>query len=159
MSFSIHFIILSNIFENHEIFLSGTLLLIFFWLLASLVCFNVDCTIKPIKRMTKSWFNGKILINLYFFLCSPEVFSLAVNYMDRVLSQVNISKHQFQLLGSVCIFLASKFKESSPLCAEKLVICSDFSFTTEEIMVSFANFFRHLLYMPCCGRPWVYLYN
>lgn len=66
--------------------------------------------------------------------CSPEVFSLAVNYMDRVLSQVNISKHQFQLLGSVCIFLASKFKESSPLCAEKLVICSDFSFTTEEIM-------------------------
>merc|ERR1711953_392878 len=66
--------------------------------------------------------------------CSPEVFSLAVNYMDRVLSKVNISKHQFQLLGSVCIFLASKFKESSPLCAEKLVICSDFSFTTEEIM-------------------------
>lgn len=68
--------------------------------------------------------------------CSPEVFSLAVNYMDRILSQVNISKHQFQLLGSVCLFLASKFKESSPLCAEKLVICSDFSFTTEEIMVS-----------------------
>merc|ERR1712029_265599 len=66
--------------------------------------------------------------------CSPEVFSLAVNYMDRVLSKIPISKHQFQLLGSVCIFLASKFKESSPLCAEKLVICSDFSFTTEEIM-------------------------
>ena len=68
--------------------------------------------------------------------CSPEVFSLAVNYMDRVLSQVNISKHQFQLLASVCIFLASKFKESSPLTAEKLVICSDFSFNTDEIMVS-----------------------
>ena len=72
--------------------------------------------------------------------CSPEVFSLAVNYMDRVLSKVNISKHQFQLLGSVCIFLASKFKESSPLCAEKLVICSDFSFTTEEIMVSLTSY-------------------
>lgn len=72
--------------------------------------------------------------------CSLEVFSLAVNYLDRVLSKVSISKHQFQLLASVCIFLASKFKESSPLCAEKLVICSDFSFTTEEIMVSFVIF-------------------
>merc|ERR1719195_2284175 len=59
--------------------------------------------------------------------CSPEVFSLAVNYMDRVLSQMGIKKHQFQ-------FLASKFKESSPLCAEKLVIYSDFSFSTEDIM-------------------------
>ena len=68
--------------------------------------------------------------------CSPEVFSLAVNYMDRVLSKIPLEKSQFQLLASVCIFLASKFKESSPLCAEKLVICSDFSFTTQEMMVS-----------------------
>ena len=68
--------------------------------------------------------------------CSPEVFSLAVNYMDRVLSKIPIEKSQFQLVASVCIFLASKFKESSPLCAEKLVICSDFSFTTQEMMVS-----------------------
>merc|ERR1711953_668569 len=66
--------------------------------------------------------------------CSPEVFSLAVNYMDRVLSKIPIEKSQFQLLASVCIFLASKFKESSPLCAEKLVICSDFSFSTKDIM-------------------------
>ena len=73
--------------------------------------------------------------------CSPEVFSLAVNYMDRVLSQMGIKKHQFQLLASVCIFLASKFKESSPLCAEKLVIYSDFSFSTEDIMVSYYKFF------------------
>lgn len=69
--------------------------------------------------------------------CSPEVFSLAINYMDRVLSLTSIDKSQFQLLASVCIFLASKFKESSPLCADKLVIYSDFCFSTEEIMVIF----------------------
>ena len=69
--------------------------------------------------------------------CTPEVFALAVNYMDRVLCQMGIKKHQFQLLASVCIFLASKFKESSPLCAEKLVIYSDFSFSTQDIMVRF----------------------
>lgn len=68
--------------------------------------------------------------------CSPEIFSLAMNYMDRVLSRVDIRKDQFQLLASVCIFLASKFKESNPLCADKLVIYSDFSIATEEIMVS-----------------------
>ena len=52
--------------------------------------------------------------------CSPEVFSLAVNYMDRVLSKIPIEKSQFQLLASVCIFLASKFKESSPFVCGKV---------------------------------------
>ena len=67
--------------------------------------------------------------------CHPEVFSLAINYLDRVLSLINIRKSQFQLLSSVCIFLASKFKESVPLCAEKLVVYADFSITSEEITV------------------------
>ena len=69
--------------------------------------------------------------------CQPEVFSLAVNYMDRFLSRVQIAKSQFQLLACVCIFLASKFKESFPLCADKLVIYTDFSVTSEEITVSY----------------------
>ena len=67
--------------------------------------------------------------------CHPEVFALAVNYLDRVLSIVEIKKGQFQLLASVCIFLASKFKETNPLCAEKLVVYSDFSITAQEITV------------------------
>ena len=67
--------------------------------------------------------------------CHPEVFALAVNYLDRVLSIVEIKKGQFQLLASVCIFLASKFKETSPLCAEKLVVYSDFSISSQEITV------------------------
>lgn len=86
--------------------------------------------------------------------CSPEVFSLAVNYMDRVLSCVHIGKHQFQLLASVCIFLASKFKESSPLTAEKLVICSDFSFNTDEIMV--ITFYFYSKYLKTC-KSWQYI--
>jgi len=67
--------------------------------------------------------------------CHPEVFALAVNYLDRFLSVVQIQKGQFQLLACVCIFLASKFNESSPLTAEKLVVYSDFSITTNEILV------------------------
>jgi len=68
--------------------------------------------------------------------CQPEVFSLAVDYLDRVLTRVPVAKNQFQLLASVCLFLASKFKESTPLCADKLVVYTDFSTSVEEIMVS-----------------------
>jgi len=66
--------------------------------------------------------------------CHPEVFHLAMNYVDRVLSQVNIGKHQFQLLGCVCMFLASKFKETCPLPAENLVIYTDNSVAVKDIL-------------------------
>ena len=68
--------------------------------------------------------------------CQAEVFSLAVNYMDRFLSKVNIQKSQFQLLACVCMFLASKFKETNPVPADTLVIYTDQSVTTLEILVS-----------------------
>jgi len=65
--------------------------------------------------------------------CQPEVFALSVDYLDRALSRLNVRKSQFQLLASVCVFVASKFKETSPMCADKLVVYSDFSITTSEI--------------------------
>lgn len=68
--------------------------------------------------------------------CQPEVFHLAINYLDRVLSSKNIKKSQFQLLASVCLFLASKFKETCPLPAEHLVIYTDYSVSVKDIMVS-----------------------
>ena len=67
--------------------------------------------------------------------CHPEVFGLAVNYLDRILSRLPIEKSQFQLVACVCIFLASKFKENQPLCAEKLVIYTDFSVSVQLITV------------------------
>ena len=68
--------------------------------------------------------------------CQPEVFGLAVNYLDRFLSRIPIQKSQFQLLACVCIFIASKFKENQPLCAEKLVIYTDFSVSVQLVTVS-----------------------
>ncbi|QQP39473.1 Uncharacterized protein FKW44_020363, partial [Caligus rogercresseyi] len=65
--------------------------------------------------------------------CQAEVFSLAVNYLDRFLARINIQKGQFQLLATVCIFLASKFKETAPVPAENLVIYTDNSVSTLEI--------------------------
>ncbi|ELU00327.1 hypothetical protein CAPTEDRAFT_54530, partial [Capitella teleta] len=66
--------------------------------------------------------------------CEEEVFPLSMNYLDRFLSVVNIKRTQLQLLGSVCMFIASKLKETIPLSAEKLVTYTDRSITMEELM-------------------------
>ncbi|XP_076043411.1 G1/S-specific cyclin-D1-like [Oratosquilla oratoria] len=65
--------------------------------------------------------------------CSDEVFTLAVNMMDRFLSLKNVSRTQLQLLGTVCLFLASKLKQNPPLSAEKLVDYTDDAITREEL--------------------------
>ncbi|CAB4064452.1 CCND2 [Lepeophtheirus salmonis] len=66
--------------------------------------------------------------------CHGEVFHLAVNYLDRFLCATkDIKKSNFQLLACACIFLASKFKETSPIIADKLSVYTDFAFSTSEI--------------------------
>jgi len=65
--------------------------------------------------------------------CQPEVFCLAMNLMDRFLARCRIAKSQLQLIGAVCLFLSSKFKETAPIPSEKLVMYTDFSVTLEEI--------------------------
>lgn len=66
----------------------------------------------------------------------PEVFCLAMNYMDRFLSLVKISPRQLQLLGSVCLLVACKVRQHTVLAATKLVEYSDFNLDVLNIMVS-----------------------
>ncbi|XP_069461794.1 G1/S-specific cyclin-D1-like [Ambystoma mexicanum] len=65
--------------------------------------------------------------------CEEDVFPLAVNCLDRFLSILSVEKRRLQLLGSTCLLLASKMKDTSPLTMEKLCLYSDYSFTEPDL--------------------------
>lgn len=63
-----------------------------------------------------------------------------MNYLDRFLAGVPTPKTHLQLLGAVCMFLASKLKETIPLTAEKLCIYTDNSIKPQELLVTTVPF-------------------
>lgn len=77
--------------------------------------------------------------------CQDDVFPLAMNILDRFLSIIKIRKGQLQLLGSSCLFLASKFKQAIPLSANKLMFYTDYSITINELLVSSLSIKIYLL--------------
>jgi G1/S-specific cyclin-D2 len=76
-------------------------------------------------------------------MCQEEVPILAINYMDRVLEKLPISKNNLQLLAATCTFLASKLREPSThaLQPEVLIYYTDNSITRRNLMVSFKHFY------------------
>jgi len=79
--------------------------------------------------------------------CEEDVFCLAVNYLDRVLSMLPVRKTQLQLIASVCMFLASKFSDTVALAAERLVMYTDYSTTIDQLLVSCTSHFHGVYFI------------
>lgn len=92
---------------------------------------RVQKDIQPyMRRMVAGWMHE---------VCEEEssnedVFPLAINYLDRFLAVMTTRKTYLQLLGAVCLFLASKLKDCRPLSAEKLCMFTDNSITARELL-------------------------
>merc|ERR1712088_940007 len=64
---------------------------------------NVQVEVKPhMRKIVADW-----MLEVTNECSPPEVFCLAINLMDRFLAKCRIQKSQLQLVGAVCLFLAS----------------------------------------------------
>ncbi|KAK5876553.1 hypothetical protein CesoFtcFv8_025895 [Champsocephalus esox] len=92
---------------------------------------RVQKDIQPyMRRMVAVWMHE---------VCEEEksnedIFPLAINYLDRFLAVTPTRKTYLQLLGAVCIFLASKLKDCRPLSAEKLCMYTEGSISPRELL-------------------------
>jgi len=75
---------------------------------------------------------------------------LAAGYVDRYLSVVPTLKSRLQLLGTACLFIASKLKETAPFTADKLISCTDYSITSSQLMVLLLLLLMMMMFVCLC---------
>lgn len=78
---------------------------------------------------------------MYFQVIESEkfqdaVYPLAANIFDRYLAVKQIKTGGIQLLGSVCLILASKLRQNRTLSFKEMSSYTDFTYTCQEIEVS-----------------------
>ncbi|XP_067830346.1 G1/S-specific cyclin-D1-like [Heptranchias perlo] len=92
--------------------------------------FSIQKEVQPHMRSTLA---GWMLEVCEEEKCEKEVFPLAMNYLDRFLSVVPVEKSRFQLLGSACLLLASKLRQTLPLSVETVCAYTARSSRPEEL--------------------------
>lgn len=63
-----------------------------------------------------------------------ETLFLAVNYIDRFLSQMSVLRAKLQLVGAASMFLAAKYEEIYPPEVKEFVYITDNSYTNSQVL-------------------------
>lgn len=82
------------------------------------------------------WRNKLVLWLLEFeeeFGLSQETVAVAVNFMDRFLSEHAVPMPKLQLLAIAAVFTASKLNETVPMQMQELCVLAEEAYTKEEI--------------------------
>lgn len=103
--------------------------------------------------------------NIYY---CQESLPFAINYIDRFLTKMGVPKNKLQLLGIVCLMIASKMTDTLPPDVVQLVELTDKTYTQSQVKkmeiyildalnfdlypASPCGFFNHYLYY-CCANP------
>jgi len=65
---------------------------------------------------------------------SPQVFCLAINYLDRFLSACKIARTQLQLVGAVCLLVSWKVRGHSPITVQRLREYTDYTVSLADLL-------------------------
>lgn len=63
-----------------------------------------------------------------------ETLFLAVNYIDRFLSQMSVLRGKLQLVGAASLFLAAKYEEIYPPEVGEFVYITDDTYKTKQVL-------------------------
>jgi len=70
------------------------------------------------------------------FQLLPETLFLAINYIDRFLSQKIVSINKLQLVGATALFIAAKYEEILCPSVHEIVFMVDNGYTIDEILAA-----------------------
>ncbi|CAF0787442.1 unnamed protein product [Rotaria sordida] len=65
---------------------------------------------------------------------NDETLFLCVQYVDRFLSTVNVTRSKLQLVGTTCMYVASKYEEMYPPALDEFSFITDNTYETKHIL-------------------------
>lgn len=71
---------------------------------------------------------------LFKFKMRQETLYMTVNLLDRYLSQRQVTRQHFQLVGVACILIATKVEEIHQIRTKDLSYITDKAFSSQEIV-------------------------
>ena len=80
------------------------------------------------------------------FQCAPETLHLAINIIDRYLTNVEITRDIVQLVGITALLLASKYEDVSPPEVKNCVLICEPSYTVQQVLDMEVDMLRELSY-------------